>query len=84
MEGVKCGGGWTRVDIAEVTCGLAKIDGLGGLGLKNGGAFSAAGLLRWMAHGVIAKQSREGGVSVQCPYKKLDHFAPAWVVILEI
>ena len=31
-----------------------------------------------------AKRSQRGAVPVQCFYKNLDHFAPAWVVILEI
>jgi hypothetical protein len=33
---------------------------------------------------VEAKQSCEGGVFVRCSYKKLDQFAPVWVVILDI
>ena len=79
-----CGG------VREGLTGLASKPGETGLTgsvLKTGGRLSAVkvrveGMWRHREACVEAKQSREGGVSVQCFYKKLDEFAPAWPVII--
>ena len=60
---------------------------LTGLGLKTG---DGLGAVKVRAEGtwhhreacVETKRSREGDVSIQCSYKKLDDFAPAWAVIV--
>ena len=70
-----------------------KIDGrFPGLGRKTRGRIPAgirAECLRssedrWQDRKVCveAKQSHEGGVSIQCFYKKLDHFVPTWACII--
>ena len=74
-----CGGvreGWTGLTSKPGETGLT------GLGLKTGGRLGAAkvraeGMWRHREACVEAKRSREGGVSVQCSYRKLDDFTPA-------
>ena len=59
------------------------------MGLKTGGGLGAVkvrveGTWRHREACVETKRSREGGVSVRCSYKKMDRFAPAWIVIVVI
>ena len=81
---MSCGG------VQEGLTGLASKlweTGLTGLDLKTGGGLEAVkiraeGTWRHREACVEAKRSREGGVSVRGLYKKMDEFAPAWVVIV--
>ena len=62
-------------------------DGFDRFGLKNGVGLGAAKVraeVTWRHREacVEVKRSREGDVSIQCSYKKLDDFAPAWAVIV--
>ena len=61
--------------------------GFTGLGLKTGGGLGAVkvraeGTCRRREACVEAKRSHEGGVSVRGSYKRMDVFAPVWVVIV--
>ena len=73
--------GFDRFGIKTVEMGLTS------LGLKTRGGLGsvkvrAEGTWRNREACVEAKRSREGGVSVRGLYKKMDEFAPAWVVIV--
>ena len=79
-----CGG------VREGLTGLASKPGetgLTGLGFKTGGGHGtikvrAEGTWRRREACVEAKRSHEGGVSVRGSYKRMDDFAPVWVVIV--